>query len=543
MDRDPATAPAAVAARRGTEPGRLRKALAGDLDAVCLKALRKEPEARYAGADAFVEDVKRYLAGLPVEARRGSRAYRARRLLARHRGAIASAALVVVLLVGFGVLYTLGVAEERDRAAAEAGRAQAEAAKAEQVVTLLTNVFAAANSLGEEGPDVPVGQLLSTGVDEARAALADQPDPLATLLGAIGTVERSWGRYDEAIALLEEARRLSDSAGVSAETRLDVLGGLAAAYLEAGRLDEAEPLHREVLALGERLHGPEALSVATAASNYGRTLEWQGRVVEAESLYRRAIAIRRAAGDRSTDFGANLSYLGGLLSERGRHAEALPLQQEALALVEATVGADHPYGAFALNDLSITQVELGEHEAALAALDRALAISRDHLGRDHPFTATMLYNRASVLRDLGRSDEALEAYTEALAARRRALPEGHQEIGTSLVGLGNLLRTLGRPAEAEPLLREALAIREAGLPSPHRVTAVAQGNLGLALLAQRRFEEAEGHLQASHRMLQALSDAEPDRLDQARKHLVELYEAWERPEEAARYRAAAGAAP
>ncbi len=542
-DQGSATAPAAVAAARRTEPGRLRKALAGDLDAVCLKALRKEPEARYAGADAFVEDVKRYLEGLPVAAHRGSRAYRARKFVGRHRGALATAALVLALLGAFGVIYTLGVTEERDRAAAEAERAQAEAAKAEQVVTLLTDVFAAANSLGEEGPDVPVGQLLSAGVDEARTALAAQPDPLAALLSAIGSVERSWGRYDEAVALLEEARRLSVGAEVGEETRLGVLSGLAAVYVEAGRLDEAEPLQREVLALAERLHGPESLSVATAASNYGRTLEWQGRLADAESLYRRGIAIRRAVGDRSTDFGANLSYLGGLLSERDRYDEALPLQQEALALVEATVGADHPYAAFALNDLSISQVELGEQEAALASLDRALTISRDHLGSDHPFTATMLYNRASVLRDLGRSDEALAAYAEALAARRRALPEGHQEIGISLTGLGNLLRKLGRPAEAEALLQDALAIREAGLPAPHWATAVAQGNLGLALLAQRRFGEAEAHLKASHRTLQALSDSEPDRLHEARRHLVELYEAWGRPEEAARYRATAGAAP
>ncbi|MFN7942810.1 MAG: protein kinase [Thermoanaerobaculia bacterium] len=81
-------------------PQRLRRQLAGDLDAIVLKTLRKSPADRYPTVAALAEDLRRYLAGLPVRARRGSARYRAARFLRRHRLAAASAALFLVAVAG-----------------------------------------------------------------------------------------------------------------------------------------------------------------------------------------------------------------------------------------------------------------------------------------------------------------------------------------------------------------------------------------------------------------------------------------------------------
>ena len=75
-------APAAVAARSTTLP-RLRRALAGDLDTIVEKALRKEPEERYASVGSLADDLARHRAGLPVTARPVSVWYRAARFLSR----------------------------------------------------------------------------------------------------------------------------------------------------------------------------------------------------------------------------------------------------------------------------------------------------------------------------------------------------------------------------------------------------------------------------------------------------------------------------
>jgi len=87
--RTAGTTSASASARDRLELARRRRALRGDIDAVLLKALRKEPEARYASAEELADDLRRVLSGLPVAARRGDRVYRARKSLRRHRGAVA----------------------------------------------------------------------------------------------------------------------------------------------------------------------------------------------------------------------------------------------------------------------------------------------------------------------------------------------------------------------------------------------------------------------------------------------------------------------
>lgn len=99
-----------------TAPG-VARALRGDLDAIVLKALRKEPARRYASVAALLEDLRRHLGGLPITARRGSTLYRVRKLVTRHRLRLAVSAL------GLGLVATALALAARTRAAArEAGR-------------------------------------------------------------------------------------------------------------------------------------------------------------------------------------------------------------------------------------------------------------------------------------------------------------------------------------------------------------------------------------------------------------------------------------
>ncbi len=84
---------------RGTEPGKLTRALRGDLDWITLKALEKDRERRYDSAAAFAQDIERHLKNEPVEAGPPSAFYRLRKMVQRNRLAFAAAAAIVVLLV------------------------------------------------------------------------------------------------------------------------------------------------------------------------------------------------------------------------------------------------------------------------------------------------------------------------------------------------------------------------------------------------------------------------------------------------------------
>ena len=123
-DTDPSR-PSAAAARAGDEP--LARRLRGDLDAIVMAALRKEPQRRYASVAQLSDDVRRYLEGSPVTARGEAVSYRAAKFVRRHRVAVTAAAVVLMTLVG-GIVATARQARiaEAQRREAESQRQRAE---------------------------------------------------------------------------------------------------------------------------------------------------------------------------------------------------------------------------------------------------------------------------------------------------------------------------------------------------------------------------------------------------------------------------------
>ncbi|MCG8459095.1 MAG: serine/threonine protein kinase, partial [Holophagales bacterium] len=118
----------------------LGRALAGDIDAIVLEALRKKPGDRYSRVEELDQDLVRHLEGLPVRARRGAWAYRAGRLLRRYRAAVA---LVVLLVVSAASATGLWLRAEVERRRADRERAEAVAARErkERVAGFLGDLF------------------------------------------------------------------------------------------------------------------------------------------------------------------------------------------------------------------------------------------------------------------------------------------------------------------------------------------------------------------------------------------------------------------
>ncbi|HET7525960.1 MAG TPA: serine/threonine-protein kinase, partial [Burkholderiaceae bacterium] len=108
---------------------KLARQLRGDLDTVLAKALKKNPEQRYASVESFAADVQRHLDGLPVLARPDSRWYRTAKFVHRHALPLGAAtAVVVALALGMGVALMEALEATRQGAIASARAQQAQAA-------------------------------------------------------------------------------------------------------------------------------------------------------------------------------------------------------------------------------------------------------------------------------------------------------------------------------------------------------------------------------------------------------------------------------
>ena len=420
-----AVTPEAVSRARGTEPDTLARRLAGDLDTIVMKALEKEPERRYASAEAFLEDVRRHLAGLPVQARPATAGYRTRMFVRRHRVGVAAAALVGLALVA----GLAGTAWQARRAAAERDRAQAEQAKTAEALDFLVDLFEQADPGATGGEVVTAREVLDRAAGRL-ATLDEQPDVKATLLDALGRVYQNLGLYDRAAAHLEEAlalrRTLHPTPHPDLAASLHHLG-----YLQHARshLDAADDLYREAVAAYRALPKPNEVALADVLHHHATLLSTQGDAEAAEPLIREALERRRAAlGAAHPDVGAALYALAAIRHSRGDYAGAEALFREAVALFQAIPNTLHPAAAdarIALAQFLQFRGELGEAEALYR---EALALQRRLYGDDHPGVASTRFMLGAVRYERGAFDEAEALLRDALARGIPTLGADHYDM-------------------------------------------------------------------------------------------------------------------
>ncbi|HEX6106134.1 MAG TPA: serine/threonine-protein kinase [Gemmatimonadales bacterium] len=464
-------------------PPELRRRLRGDLDRIVALALRKEPERRYASAEQLAEDIERFLAGEPVQARADSAGYRAGKFVRRHRLPVALVTLLVLSLAGYGIV--LQVQNRRTTAALVEARAGAE--KAAELNDFLLTLFE------PRGADpmidsLVIGTMVSR-AEERAARVKGSPAAATASLTALGRVYRHLGRYPEAVARLEQAlARAREAYGEDHLQVADVQWVLADAYLMAGRSADAERELGSALRTLRAQLGPDHPRVAYVLSQMARQQRDRGDLALAEQSARDALAIRRGAlRPDDPDVISSVMILASILRRRGALDEAEPLYREALESKRSAYEGDHADVAIASNNLGLLLADMGRYAEAERLLREALAMHTRVLGEGHPNVATGLTNLGEVLTKMGRLDEAEQTIRTALDRRRAALGDSHPNVAVDLHNLGVVLRQSNRPAEAVAAFREALDLRRRALGDDHPQTAESARELAaLDGLTQRR---------------------------------------------------------
>jgi len=175
------------------------KALTGDLDAIVLKAMRRQPGERYATVEELAADIRRHLAFEPVAARKGTGSYVARRFVRRHRwGVAASAAGVLALIAGAG-----GFAWQAHRVAVQRDIAEAQSRHAEAVNRAVTLMFADASDRGLAG-DATAEQML----DDSSKSLVATLDPNAPdSTAVVRAIAELYGEIQKPAGAIDLTRR------------------------------------------------------------------------------------------------------------------------------------------------------------------------------------------------------------------------------------------------------------------------------------------------------------------------------------------------
>ena len=388
---------------------------------------------------------------------------------------------------------------------------------------------------GEEGEYEEAGRLLTDALAVQRRTLGNDSAQVADTLAALADLKSFTGKYDEGQPLIEEALRIRRK--LYGELNSDVassLNDLGVNFGERGDLRQAETYLRQSLAIQRKLHAEPHPDLDEAINNLAWALEGLDRFKEAEALHRESLAMKRKLFAAPHPLlAAGLNNVAYDLEMRGDYAGAEKAYRESLDMNRQILGDSHKDIATGMSNLAFVLDAQGDRKAAIAMLSKAVDMRRELLGPEHPDIAGGDTSLAYWLTSTGDYADAGMLLDEALAIRRKALGAEHPRVGATLATQANLFVAEGRYQDALDTANEAIRILRINLPDDHWQVAMAKNVEGAALAGLGRYAQAEKLLLQS---LPSLAGSPIHDLPaRGRARLAELYAAWGKPEESAKY--------
>lgn len=493
---------------------RIPPAIPSDLTAIIGMALREDPQRRYSTADQFLEDIRRFRQGRPVIAQPESWLYEVRKFAGRNRLAVTGAAVAVLSLVTATVAITI-----------YAQRATRELARANEVSKFISGIMGnlpsgAPGTLRAKGASLKVVDLVESVTARVEPDLAAQPEAEATIRYLAGSAYNQMGLYAKAKPLAERAAQL---------------------FAAQRRPDDPERVSAEILLGGVQMY--------------------LGEFAQAEQLLSETRKHWRNPPPYTV---AGLESILGIAQLRiGRRDAARMTLEHCLEVMETGLGADNPWAALVMSNLSLVYQERGEWERSRRILEKATLRARNQRDAAPEALGWAALNLAVVNRVLDRPEQARSAAIESIEAFRVALgtesapeaqglallawaharlrdaaaettarrahaiqasrlPAGHLDQAVSLTWLGFVLLEKGKLSEARPLLERAIEIRRAKAPQQDWRTAPAALFLAELMARQGDVERGRAMLSESVEQLVKLFGAENVRVQDARNRLARL---------------------
>jgi len=505
-----------------------------DLETIILKALEKPTSRRYQSVTALAEDIDRYLAQEPILARPSSSIYQLRKMVQRHRVAVGSGAIIALLVVAGVIALSIqarAIAMERDRANQQAQTALA-------ATEFLVGLFEISDPEETRGETITAREVLDRGADRITDELKDEPGVRAMLSNVIGRVYLNLGLYDAAGSMFSEAFRLqSELSGELVSSTAESINNIGVVNLRKGNYEQAEEQLRTALAMRREICGESSSEVAEGLNNLGTLLAIRGKIDEAEPMLREALSVRRALiGGDDANTATMINNLAYFLEKDDRYDETDRLNREALAIRRQALGDNHPAVAQSLNNMGMVYFRRGDVERAEPLIREALDLNRRIFGERHPEVSASLSNLGQVLKQQGDFKQAEIVFREVLGMDRELLGDDHPTVGESACKLAEVVCGEGNFAEAEELFEHALAIDRATFGEDSWRAAITTSRLGECRIRQGLFSESEALLLSSHTVLSSAYDDHNPRTVAVTRRLVDLYEAWDRPDQAETWR-------
>jgi TolA-binding protein len=527
---------AALALARSISPERLRRRLVGDIDAIVMRALRKEPQHRYSSVERLVADIRHYLENEPVQARQGNWVYYTQRFVRRHTTAVIASVGFLIFLTVVAIVMSI----QRQSIAAALERATHDRERAEVVSQFMLDVFSAADPFINSGKEPTARALLDQAARNIQSDPGLQPDVRARLLEAIGRSYRRLGQPERAVVYLQDSLRIQRQLLRKDDASLgSLITEIAIALRQQERVEESDGYVNEALQITLQSKDPHSEAYAKLLGDLGRIEKLRSNPKQALKHLEQALELMRAIrGPKDPEVGAILAEMSNIkvwLDD----LEGAEVAARAAVEIYQNLPSDYPDRVMAEYYLADLFLNSGRIEDAKPLFNQVLAAQRRLYGKGSRATADTLASLAQI--DIAQKNfgGAEKLISEALEAHRESSSTAYLQIGYLQTMLGMVQMKQGRFADAEHTLRDTLVLFATNIKGDHQYIASAEHYLGEALLGQRKYREAEPVLLAamerwkrtgapiwrSARSASALGEAlqGEGRTDEAEQYLVESY--------------------
>lgn len=519
---------------------KLQKKLQGDLDAIALKAIRKEPDQRYRVANEFLGDLDNYNQGIPISAVEDSFRYRSQKFFKRHKRAVAIAAGMLFLIVGLTGFYTFRIAQERNLA-------QIEAERAKQIKEFTFRIFGSINPdfAGRMPKDITASELLKSGAKTIHEELQDQPEIYVELMTSLGNSLQSFDEHESAISTLEKALQKSREIPNNSIKTANVLMSLANINNTIENPAKAKELVQESINTIQ-IESPAAFKqLAHSYSKLGFSFALEGdyeaakkNYIHADSLYFKSgsqKSLSRYGNLRSLaeiqmrledyenaekniletldfyksyydtlnpDIVRTQSMLGNFYSNIGQYDKANKYLNDALENNHKLWDGENSTTASIYGKLALNYLEIRELDKAIDAVQKNVDLVKKIRGKDSYRYSISLNNLALIQSTRKEFEQAKINYNKALSIQKRLLPSNHPSLAVAYYNFGSFLDQQKEHNEAITYFEKAIAIDKEALGIESVGVAIDNNRLASSLVAIKEYSRADSLFKDAQKILQ-----------------------------------------
>jgi tetratricopeptide (TPR) repeat protein/tRNA A-37 threonylcarbamoyl transferase component Bud32 len=477
-------------------PRHINREVPRALEAICLKAMARDPNRRYGTAMELAADIERWLADQPVGAWREPLMAWLLRWSWRHRSGVALTILLLAALwLGAGLFLLDAERRETELARQKAVKqgelaqeaqhyAEAESQKKDKMVELLRGIFDASDPLGMSGlsfyippatgEELTLKQALDRGVVRITRETGQDPQVHAALMDTIGSVYRQLGKYREAEPLLSKAYDIRQQLLRPDDPDLaQSAHNLAWLWQDKGDYDAAYPLYCRARDIREKQFGHEDPQTVATLFNLAWLVTQMEDFAQAEQLFREVIAVReRTLGTENREVALAKLGLAALYLEEGDYLRAMGPSLASMQMMQRLEGDNPVVQAAGLYQRAVIAMFAGRDlDAAERDLTTCARVAEELLGPGHVYVAFVLTELAYLEERKGDNKRAEELYRRCVAIARDQVGFGHPKVAALIGRFTHLLVESGQRSEGEQLCQELLEVHRKRFGPTHKLVA------------------------------------------------------------------------